>query len=406
MRFPSFISSRIRHNKVGSFSSTVSRIGVASIAIGVAVGIVAFAVLLGFKQTIQQKVFLFGAHLRVSALTLSNTYEEGPLSRKTPLAEDLSQMPEIRHWHAVAHKSGILKTPDELKGIVLKGVDEQYDWTLFERSLVEGRLIQHPDSGYSTEIIISRKIANQLRLKPGDDVLMYFVQNPPRARKLQVVGIYETELEEFDNTLVIGDITLVQRLNEWGADTVGTYEIYLKDFEQLDQVAMEVFDRMSPDMVLQKVTESFRPLFDWLILLDRNTAVFLTLILFVACFNMISILLVMIMERTPLVGLLKTLGSPDSQIRNIFLRVGLYIVTRGLLIGNAIGLLFCWVQYRFQLLPLDPVNYYMDTVPIVFDWGTILLVNAITLLVVGLVLLIPTYVITRIQPIRALLFKK
>ncbi|HEV7350756.1 ABC transporter permease [Telluribacter sp.] len=406
MRFPSFISSRIRHNKAGSFSATVSRIGVASIAIGVAVGIVAFAVLFGFKDTIQQKVFLFGSHLRVSALTLSNTYEEGPLSRNTPLAEDLDQMPQIRHWHTVAHKSGILKTPDELKGVILKGVDENYDWTLFERSLVEGRLIQKPDSGYSTEIIISRKIATQLRLKSGDEVLMYFVQNPPRARKLQVVGIYETELEEFDNSLVLGDISLVQRLNDWDPNLVGTYEIYLKDFEQLDPVALEVFDRMSPDMVLQKVTESFRPLFDWLLLLDRNTAVFLTLILFVACFNMISILLVMIMERTPLVGLLKTLGSPDGQIRTIFLRVGIYMVTRGLLIGNVVGLLFCWIQYQFQLIPLDPVNYYMDTVPIVFDWFTILMINVITLLVVSMVLLIPTYVITRIQPIRALLFKK
>jgi lipoprotein-releasing system permease protein len=406
LRFPSFISGRIRHNKVGSFSATVSRIGVASIAIGVAVGIVAFAVLLGFKQTIQQKVFLFGSHLRVNVLTLSSTYEEGPLPRRTPLSEELDRMPEVRHWHAVAHKSGILKTPDELKGVVVKGVDENYDWTLFRNSLVEGRLIQPSDSAYSTEIILSRRIASQLRLKPGDDVLMYFVQNPPRARRLQVVGIYETDLEEFDNTLVIGDISLVQRLNDWGADTVGTYEIYLKDFEQLDRVAEQVFDRMSPDMVLQKVTESFRPLFDWLLLLDRNTAVFITLILFVACFNMISILLVMIMERTPLIGLLKTLGSPDGQIRQIFLRVGLHIVTRGLVLGNLLGLLFCWVQYRFQLIPLDPVNYYMDTVPIVFDWGTILLVNAITLLIVGLVLLVPTYVITRIQPIRALLFKK
>ena len=154
------------------------------------------------------------------------------------------------------------------------------------------------------------------------------------------------------------------------------------------------------------MTETFRPVFEWLVLLDRNTAVFITLILFVACFNMISILLVMIMERTPLVGLLKTLGSPDRQIRSIFIRVGVYIVVRGLLIGNAAGLSLAWLQWKFHLIPLDPVNYYMDTVPIVFDWGTVLLVNLITLLVVSIVLLIPTYVITRIQPIKALLFKK
>jgi lipoprotein-releasing system permease protein len=406
LRFPTFIASRIRHNAVGSFSATVSRIGIASIAVSTAVGILAFAVLYGFKEVIQDKVFLFGAHLRVSSLTLSNSYEEGPMPLRSSLSQDLSSMPEVRHWQAVAHKSGILKTPDELKGVVLKGVGTDYEWELFEKSLVEGRLIQFPDSGYSSEIILSRKIADQLRLKAGDDVLMYFVQNPPRARKLTVAGIYQTDMEEFDNSLIVGDLALVQRLNDWGEDTVGTYEIYLNDFQKLDAVAETIFDLMAPDMFLQKVTETFRPVFDWLILLDRNTAVFLVLILFVASFNMISILLVMIMERTPLVGLLKTLGSPDGQIRAIFMRVGIYMITRGLFIGNGVGLLLCWLQSRFGLIPLDPVNYYMDTVPIHLDWGIVLLINVLSLAVVGLVLFIPTYVITRIQPIRALLFKK
>ena len=406
MRFSSFLADRIRHNAMGTFSATVTRIGIASIAVSTAVGILAFAVLFGFKKVIQDKVFLFGAHLRVSSLTLNNSYEEGPMPLRTSLSEDLSAMPEVKHWQAVAHKSGILKTPDELKGVVLKGVGADYDWTLFEKSLVEGRLIQFPDSGYAQEIILSHNIARQLRLKAGDDVLMYFVQNPPRARKLKVAGIYKTDMEEFDNSLIIGDLALVQRLNDWGKDTVGTYEIYLNDFTRLDAVAEKIFNLMAPDMFLQKVTETFRPVFEWLLLLDRNTAVFITLILFVACFNMISILLVMIMERTPLVGLLKTLGSPDGQIRSVFVRVGIFIVVRGLLIGNTAGLLLAWLQWQFHLIPLDPVNYYMDTVPIVFDWGTVLLVNLITLLVVGIVLLIPTYVITRIQPIKALLFKK
>ena len=406
MRFPAFLADRIRHNAVGTFSATVTHIGIASIAISTAVGILAFAVLFGFKEVIQDKVFLFGAHLRVNSLTLNNSYEEAPMPLKTELSADLSKMPEVAHWQAVAHKSGILKTPDELKGVVLKGVGKDYDWKIFEESLVAGRLIQFPDSGYAQEIILSQNIARQLRLKAGDDVLMYFVQDPPRARKLTVVGIYETDMEEFDNTLIVGDLALIQRLNDWGADTVGTYEIYLKDFAQIDATAEKIFNYMDPDMFLQKVTESFRPVFDWLLLLDRNTGVFMTLILFVACFNMISILLVMIMERTPLVGLLKTLGSPDRQIRTIFVRVGVYIVLRGLFIGNFAGLFIAWLQWQFHLIPLDPVNYYMDSVPIVFDWGTVLLINILTLFLVSLVLLIPTYVITRIQPIKALLFKK
>lgn len=411
MQFPSFIAKRIRHNEAGSFSATVSRIGIASIATGVAVGIIAFAVLLGFKQTILQKIFIFGAQINVSAFALGNTYEEGPLPLKSPLAAELRKIPEISRWQTVAHKSGILKTPDEIKGVVLKGVGKDYDWKTFKKNLVEGRLIGYKDSssikyGYSSEIVISRKIASQLRLKTGDNVIMYTLQSPPRPRKLTVSGIYDTQMEEFDNTLIVGDLALVQRLNGWGSDSVGMYEIYLKNFKKLDSVSGRLKKILPPAVYLQKITSSFPQIFDWLILLDRNTAVFLSLILFVACFNMISILLVMIMERTPLIGLLKTLGSPNKQIRMVFFQVGLHMVRQGLLIGNITGLLFCWVQYQFKVIPLDPVNYYMDTVPIVFDWAIFAMVNIVTIVVSALILLIPTLIITRIQPIKALLFKK
>ncbi|WP_025762524.1 ABC transporter permease [Dyadobacter tibetensis] len=411
MQFPSFIAKRIRNNEAGSFSATVSRIGVASIAIGVAVGILAFAILLGFKQTIQQKVFLFGAHINVSAYILGNTYEEGPLSTNNAVARELPNIPQVAHWQVVAHKSGILKTKEEIKGVVLKGVGDDYNWDMIEQTLVSGRLPGKKDSsslkyGYSSEILVSKKIASQLLLKAGDGVIMYTLQNPPRPRKLTVAGIYDTQMEEFDNTLIIGDLALVQRLNNWGSDSIGTYEIYLKNFADLDLVAARLREVVPSGVYLSRVTDSFRPLFDWLVLLDRNTAVFLSLILFVACFNMVSILLVMIMERTPLIGLLKTLGSPNRQIRRVFFRVGLFMVQKGLLIGNGVGLFLCWLQYEFHLIPLDPVNYYMNTVPIVFDWSTFLVINVVTIIVASLILLIPTLIITRIQPIKALLFKK
>ncbi|CAG5071396.1 Lipoprotein-releasing system transmembrane protein LolE [Dyadobacter sp. CECT 9623] len=411
MQFPSFIAKRIRHNEAGSFSATVSRIGVASIAIGISVGIIAFAVLLGFKQTIQEKIFLFGAHINITSYSQGNSYEEGPMSIPNPVSIALPQIPEIKRWQTVAHKSGILKTPEEIKGVILKGVGKDYDWQTFKSSLKEGKLISHNDSssikyGYSSEILISRKIAAELRLKIGDDVIMYSLQNPPRPRKLTICGIYDTQMEEFDNNLIIGDLGLVQRLNGWGKDSVGTYEIYLKDFRDLDRVANQLRTTLPPGIFLQKVTSTYPQIFDWLILLDRNTAVFLTLILFVACFNMISILLVMIMERTPLIGLLKTLGSPNGQIRRVFFSVGLYMVRLGLIIGNVTGLLLCWLQYQFKLISLDPVNYYMDTVPIVFDWPIFLAVNIATVVISALILLIPTLIITKIQPIKALLFKK
>ncbi len=382
-------------------------IGVASIAISVAVAIISFGVLFGYKEAIRQKVFMFAPHLRITSLTVSNNYEEGPLPLHTPLWNSLSQHPEIKRHQAVAHKAGILKTDEEQKGILLKGVGPDYDWDLLKTALVEGRLIAPgKDSSYLTEIIVSRKIAGQLKVKPGDKVLLYFLQMPPRVRNVTVAGIYQTDLEEFDDHLVIGDLSMVQHLNNWGRDTVGSYEIYVRDFDRLEHTAEQIFADMQPNMFQQKVTDTFRPVFDWLAILDTNTWILLSLILFVACFNMISILLVMIMERTPLIGLLKTLGSPNTQIRAIFIRVGLHLMIRGLVIGNVTGLLLCWAQYRYRLIPLDPVNYFMDTVPISFSWPAIVLVNLATVLINWAVLLIPTILITRIQPIRALTFKK
>jgi lipoprotein-releasing system permease protein len=411
LQFPSFIASRIRHNEAGSFSATVSRIGVASIAIAVAVGIIAFAVLLGFKRTIEQKVFLFEPNISVRAFSQGNSYEEGPLPTRNTITEALQKMPEVSHWQPVAYKSGILKTSDEIKGVLLKGIGKDYNWGHFTPTLIEGRLIDRKDSssikyGYSSEILVSQKIASQLLLKSGDDVIMYSIQNPPRPRKLTVVGIYETQMEEFDNTLIVGDLALVQRLNGWGPDSVGTYEVYLKDFEKLPEVASALRSILPVGVYLQTVTNTLPQIFDWLQLLDRNTAVFLTLILFVACFNMVSILLVMIMERTPLIGLLKTLGSPNKQIRMVFFRVGTHMVRKGLLIGNIVGLALCWVQYQFKVIPLDPENYYMDTVPIVFEWGTFAAINIITVIISVLILLIPTLIITQITPIKAMMFKK
>lgn len=407
MNFPSFISSRIRHNESNTFSATVSRIGVFSIAIGISVGILSFAVLFGYKSAIREKIFLFAPHLRVTSLSVGNNYEEGPLKLNTPLWKAFNTIPNIDRWQAVAHKTGIIKTDQEQKGILMKGIGPDYNFETLAKSLVAGRLIKpSADSTYLSEILVSQKIANELNVKVGDKVLIYFLQNPPRARNITIAGIYQTDLEEFDNNLIIGDLSLIRRLNDWDKETVGSYEVYVRDFEKLDETSSEVFNRMSSDMYLLKVTDSLRPVFDWLHLLNMNTQVLLSLILFVACFNMISILLVMIMERTPLIGLLKTLGSPNQQIRAIFRKTGFYIVSRGLIWGNAIGLLTAWLQFQFHLIPLDPVNYFVPYVPIEFTWQSFLLVNLVSIVVLWLILTIPTLIVTRIEPIKALMFKK
>ncbi len=402
--FSFFIAQRIRNPDGTSFSATVSRIGTVSVALGVAVGIVAFSVLLGFKETIKQKIFLFGAHHQVTKLSLSSSYEEAPQPLHSPVYDQT--IDGIAHRQGVAHKAGILKTADELQGAIIKGVGRDYDWAALKNTLVAGRVIQFADSGYSNEVILSNKIAKALRLKLGQSVVMYFVQNPPRARKLTVVGIYETNVEEFDNQLIVGDLALVQKLNGWGPDSVGTIEFYVKDFGQIQSVGQNLKDKLGHDLKIESVIDRFPALFDWLNLLDQNTSVLMALILFVACFNIISVLLVMMMERTPMIGLLKTLGSADAQIRKIFFYVGIQLTIRGLIFGNVIGLGLCWLQKYFKIMPLDPENYYMSTVPIEFNWAMILILNIATLLLIALILLIPTLVIGRIEPVKALRFRK
>src|SRR5690606_33947797 len=328
----------------GSFSATVYVIGVAGVAIGIIVAILTFAVLFGYKDAIQQKVFLFGSHMRLTKLISGNSlYDEAPIAETEYLNRTFAEIPELTRWQGIIHKSGVLKTPSEMKGVIFKGVGKDYDWERFRSCLVDGdlpdlvRSVQ--DTSYTTEVVISSKISRELMLSVGDKVLMYFVQSPPRVRNLTVVGIYETGLvEEFDDKMLIGDIGLLQRINNWDPSTVGSYELYIRDFADLDTVYRKVYDEMPPDLFLVKITDLQRLLFEWLKLMDTNTTVLITLVLIVACFNMISVLLIMIMERTPMIGLLKTLGSSNQQIRQIFFNVGLHILWKGLLYGNLIGI--------------------------------------------------------------------
>ncbi len=409
MNVPFFLARRIRKAPIASFSATVTKVGITSIAIGLGVMIIAFAVLFGFKQTIAQKVFLFGAHLQVSKFSLNRSYEGSPLPLHTKVYDQATKIPGVRHIQAVAMKAGILKAPDELAGVVLKGVGSDYDWSMLKESLVAGNVPDFSkDTAYSTNVLLSKKIADQLRLQTGNNVIMYFLggeANAPRPRKLTISGIYETGLEEFDNTILMGDIRMIQRLNNWGADTVASYEIFVSDFDKLDDTYRAVMNVITPEMRLSKVTDDYRALFDWMLMIDTNTEVFLVLILFVASFTMVSVLLVLMMERTPMIGLLKAFGGTNGLLRRLFLYVGLNMVVWGLVLGNAVGLGLCWLQYTFRIVPLEPKNYYMSYVPIVWNWPVILLLNIGTIMVIAVVMWVATVVINRIQPIKALIFR-
>ena len=404
--FPRYISNRIQNTESQSFSATVTKIGVGSIALGLMVMIIAFGILFGFKDAIRQKLFSITPHIRVAKFSANESYEEYPITKQTDLYRHHKNITNIKHLQVSAQKAGILKTPEEMLGVVMKGISRDFDTTNFRSVMIEGKPIQFNDTTYSKDILISKIIADKLRLNVGDNAIIYFLNAPDRPRKLSVKGIYETGLEEFDKTLIIGDLGLIQKINGWGADSVGAYEIYLKDFDAIQASSKVIQDKMQPDMKLEKVTDKFMGLFDWLGMLDRNMVIFLTLILFVACFNMISILLVLMMERTPMIGLFKALGSSNWQIRKIFLWSGFLMIFKGIIYGNIIGIGFCLIQQHFKLIPLDPANYYMNTVPITMNWGVIALLNLATVSLVLFVLLIPTFVITRIQPIKAIIFKK
>lgn len=405
MNLSYFISKRINSSKSSSFSSTIHKIAVAGIAIGLAILIVSYLILGGFQRTIKEKIFSFTGHLHVTKFTLGNSFEEEPVSINNALFLNQDEYDFIDHVQEFSHKPGLLKTEEEVLGVLLKGVSHNFNLDQFGQHITQGSFPVFSDTAaYSTEVLISEKIANTLRLEVGSNILMYFVQNPPRFRRIDVSGIYSTGLEDFDERIIIGDIRMIQRLNNWADTLVGGFEVFVKDPDNLEEAEEKLNDIVDYNLSIQSVEDRYLQIFDWLSLLNRNVIIFLALILFVACFNMVAILLILIMERTQMIGVLKALGSTNEQIRDLFVFNGMLLVVKGLAWGNLIGIGFGVIQSVFKIIPLDPENYYMEFVPIEWNWGMIILVNILTFGLVTLSLLIPTMIISRIKPIKAIKF--
>jgi lipoprotein-releasing system permease protein len=399
-----FIAKRISFKNTGGFTGTIHRIAVASVAIGIAISLISFMILGGFQNEISKKVFSFTGHFQVMRFMSGNAFEESPTSKKTDFFKKYTSAEYISHVQSFAHKPGLLKGDEEVEGVLMKGVGPEFDTINFKSSIKKGRFIQFNDSAASNEIVLSTKIANKLMLDVGERVTMYYVQEPPRFRRLEIVGLYETFLEDFDNKIIIGDIQVIRNLNSWSDDQVGGFEVFVKDPRKLDEFEEQLYDLLDFDLKLVKVRDKYMEIFDWLHLLNNNVYVFLGLILFVAAFNMVSILFILIMERTQMIGILKSLGTRNSQIRRIFVWNGVRIIGRGLIYGNAIALGFGYLQDQFKLIPLDPVNYYMSFVPIFWNWPVFIIMNVTVLLVTTLVLFLPAMVISNIQPIKAIRF--
>ena len=401
MNFPLFVARRIRKTQDTSFSKTVTYVGIGTVAVGTAIILVAFAILFGFKSAIQEKLTSFSGEARISQISGNRSLSESPLARNLEWEATTVKRPEIDHIQAHVQRPGIIVGKDGLAGIVVKGIGKDLPAKQLKQNIIDGSAhLAGPQ-----EVILSAALAKQLKVKTNGSLILYFLSAPERPRKVKVAGIYETGLEELDKIFVLADRDWVQKMNGWTADSLGTYEVYFKSKQNVEAKTEALGKTMPPEWRIQPVTEIYPALFDWMTMLDRNIVIFISLLFVVACFNLIATLWVLIMERVPMVGLLKSMGASAAQIRRIFWWNGLFILVRGLLIGNAIAFLFCYIQSTYHLIPLDQESYYMSSVPIQWDADTLGIVNALTITLVGFMMSIPTLLITRIEPNEALNFK-
>ncbi|MCV9386159.1 ABC transporter permease [Reichenbachiella ulvae] len=404
LNFPYFISKRISKDEQSNFATTISRLAVFSIALGLAAMILAYFILGGFQKTVKDKIYNFKGHLEISKYTLGGNFDENFISLGSDFYSDLEAYEFVDHYQSYAYKAGMLRTKEEVEGVMIKGVSQEFDTLRFQDNMLAGRFVSFSDSSYSKELVLSKRIANKLQLEIGDKATVYFVQNPPKFRRLEVVGIYETGLEEIDKSMVISDIRMVQKLNNWPDSLVGGVEVFVKEGYSKDEAMDALFESLDASLYVDKVSNSYAQIFDWLELLTQNVSVFLVLILVVACFNMISILLILIMERTYMIGVFQALGASRSQIKKVFMYNGMILVLKGMLLGNVIALLVTWLQDQFHIIPLDPINYYMDFVPVDWNFKAFFLLNLLTFIVVLIALRVPLAVITRVKPVSALKF--
>ncbi|TRX58223.1 ABC transporter permease [Fulvivirga sp. M361] len=405
MNFSYFISKKVSKGATGTFSATIHKIAVGSIAIGLAVMIVSFLILKGFQSTVTEKIYSFSAHIQVTKYTLGNSYDEVPISLNNILFQSYGELDQIDHVQEYSHKAGLLKTKEEILGVVFKGVGKSFDLSRFGDNLVEGRFVDFSVDSYSKEVVISRIIADKLQLAIDDDIIVHFFMQPPRPRKLKVVGIYETNLSDYyDDKFILGDIRLVQRLNSWPDSLAGGMEVFVKNTQQVDKAESLLDDLLDFDLFVEKISDKYIQVFEWLFLIDRQVNIFLGIILLVVCVNMVSIILILIMERTRMIGLLKAFGATNRQIRGIFTYNGISLVLKGLIGGNFIGLGICFIQYYLKVIPLNPNDYYMSYVPIGWDWQIILTLNLLTFTVVSLIVMLPGMIIVRVNPIKSIRF--
>lgn len=410
-----FIARRIykgdnKNNK--QVSSPAVKIAIAGIALGLAVMIVAVCIIIGFKNEIRGKVIGFGSHIQITTFESNVSYEHSPIAVSDTLLNILNSNPEISHIQEFITKPGIIKTDDDFMGVVLKGVSESHSWDFFKTNLLEGDIIKPNDTTTANQAIISKSIADKLLLKIGENFTCYFVQDPIRARRFNIVGIYETNFEDYDQLFIITEKNILGNLNTWDSDMASGIEVLVNDYDNLDLITQDLFfqmasykDRLGNSLYTRSIKDINPMIFNWLDLLNMNVAVIIILMLIVSGFTMISGLLIIILERTNMIGILKSMGARDFSIRKIFLYLSAFLIGKGMLWGNIIALVFCFLQNQFKILKLDPSTYYLSAVPVDINPLYIILLNISVLIVSLLMMIAPSYLVAKITPAKSIMFE-
>jgi len=420
LKVAAFIANRIAFNRFKrsggykrqkSFSGFIIRLSVVATVISVAVMIVTLAFANGFQETVSQKIFSFWGHIRVQEKQPDKAIisEETPIVKNDSLVESIRENPGVKSIHPFATKYAILKTKDEIEGVLMKGLDSSYDFSHLHQFIKQGRFIQFNDSSYSREVMISAYTAAQLKLNINDRILIYFIRPDGNIRpdKLTIGGIYKTGIEEYDKIFAIGDIKLIQRLNDWQSDEIGGYEIFLKDYHQIDKTADEIYNMDNFPQTWNTISvKNISPnIFDWLKMQDTTRNVLIGFMVIVAIINLITCLIILVLERIRMIGILKSLGATDWTVQKIFLRHSAFITITGILIGTAVGLGILYLQQATGFIKLKEDAYYMSEAAVKIVWWQIGIICLGTLIVCFLVLMIPSVLVRKVQPVKAIQFR-
>ncbi len=388
-----------------SFSRPIVRLSVAGVALGIVVMLVAIAVTTGYKQVIRDKVVAMGSHVRISNYDMNYSFEPVPFEKKQTFVEEIKAMSEVKSVQCYSTKSGVIKTDDQVEGVVLKGIDQSFDTAHFKKNLIAGELLTLEDTLTSKDIIISSTLSKRLKLNVGDKVRTYFVQDPPMQRSFTVVGIYETGLPEYDSQMALVDLRQIQKLNQWDSNMVGGMEVLLHDDKNLDELAQKIDLKIGYNLKAESIKQIFPEIFQWIALFDTNVIVLLVITFCVCLITMMSAFFIIVIEQTATIGLLKTIGLKTKSVVLLFLMIAADILLKGLLWGNLVALLICLAQRQWHWVRLDAATYYVSYVPVAFNIPLILAVNVAVLVLCMAILVIPAYLVARkSSPLAAIKF--